>query len=173
MEIFSVLAECAITLAGFSAIFAVLQGSTGPRGSMRAAVTFSASAVAFVVSTFPLLFELIQITETMLWRICSILATLCAISLTMFIRGMDKSLSARGFPPQRKHGARIGIAMVITATLFFIANCFPWPHTMGRFVYAGGALLLLAAPIHVIAFSFVLTLQETLSSKASASNDQG
>ncbi len=172
MDFFSVLAECAITLAGFSAIFAVLQGSTGPRGSMRAAVTFSASAVAFMVSTFPLLFELIQITETMLWRTCSILAALCALSLMMFIRGMDKSLSERGFPPQRKHGAGIGLAMVFTATLFFVANFYPWPQSIERFIYGCGVLLLLAAPIHVIAFSFTLTLQETLSRAASTSHDQ-
>lgn len=172
MDFFSVLAECAITLAGFSAIFAVLQGSTGPRGSMRAAVTFSASAVAFLVSIFPLLFDLIQISETALWRICSIAAALCSLSLTIFIRGMDRRLSARGFPPQSKHGAGIGLAMVFIATLFFIANFIPWPNAIGRLMYGSGVLLLLAAPIHVIAFSFTLTLHETLSRAASASPDQ-
>ncbi len=172
MEFFSVLAECAMTLAGFSAIFAVLQGSSGARGSMRAAVTFCTSAVAFVISALPLLFGLIQISETLLWRICSIVAALCALSLTMFIRGMDKNLSARGFLPQRKHGAKVGLAAVIMATSFFVANFFPWPPAIGRFMYGGGVLLLLAAPIHVIAFSFILTLQETLSATASASDDQ-
>lgn len=172
MEFFNLLAECAITLAGFSAILAVLQGSTGPRGSMRASVTFSASAVVFLVSIFPPLFSLVQISETALWRTCSSAAALCALLLMIFIRGMDQRLSARGFPPQRKHGAKIGIALMFAAAVIFVANIFPGSHTTARLMYGSGVLLLFAAPIHVIAFSFTLTLQETLFRAASASHDQ-
>ena len=54
MDFFSALSEWAITLAGFPAIYSILQGSTGPCGAYRLIVTLSTAGLAFFLSILPL-----------------------------------------------------------------------------------------------------------------------
>ena len=162
MDFFSLLAECAITLAGFSAIYAVLQGSTGPRGAFRSIGTLGAAALAFFTSIFPLIVNLLEISEAVLWSISSALAGLCtALIFTVTVR-MSGRLTTSGFPPQGGRSLALAFLLIVISTTLFASNIFYWPDVIRRFIYALGVLLLMIVPVSAMATSFVISLDESL-----------
>ena len=162
MDFFSLSAECAITLAGFSAIYAILQGSTGPRGAYRSIGTLGTAALAFFICILPQVFNLLEISEALLWSICSALATVLVMSFFIVTLRMNGMLTANGFPPQTGRALTFVILLVAVSALVFAGNIFPWPESTRRFLYGFGVLLLMVVPVASMAVSFVVALEEAI-----------
>lgn len=162
MDFFGLLAECAITLAGFSAIFAVLQGSTGPRGSYRSIGTLGAAALAFFISLLPQAFNLLEISEASLWSICSVFAIIFITSLFIVTFRMNAMLTAGGFPPQAGRGLAFAVLLAAISAILLLINIFPWPDVTRRFLYGLGVIFLMAVPLQTMGVSFILSLKESM-----------
>jgi small-conductance mechanosensitive channel len=162
MDFYSLMAECAITLVGFSAIYSILQGSTGPRGHFRAIGTLIVAAIGFLVSIFPLLLDQLKLSPTALWTTCSMLAALFTISAFVIILPLHRQLSARGFPPQTNKLLAIGFLLVGGAAILFTVNIYPWPELTRHLIYRLGIVFLMLMPIWTMASGFVLALQESM-----------
>jgi hypothetical protein len=162
MDFFSLLAECSITLAGFSAIYAILQGSTGPRGSFRSIGTLGSAALAFFISVLPPLFSLLAISDALLWSICSAIASIFAASFFVTVVKMNGTLTANGFPPQTSKSLALAFLLVAISAILFAIDVFPWPNAVRIFIYGFGVLLLMCVPVSAMAVSFVVALEEAI-----------
>ncbi len=121
MEFFSTLAECSITFAGFAAVHALLQGSAGPRGIMRAWMTLSPGMMAFVLALLPQLIAELEIGIAELWQWSSVIACVLAIPLNLSLFREDIRLKRLGYPRQPGFfNARVAMVFSSAASLAFL-----------------------------------------------------
>lgn len=162
MNIFEILAECSIALAGFGAVHAVLHGSTGPRGSLRAWFVVAQGGLALILSLLPLVLDLAPITAEQLWRIAGGFGAAgvgaALVSSTMF----DVRLESLGHPPQAPWNIRVAQFLNTIAVVAMFSNLLGWPWSPGALPYATAIFLLLFTGMLALLHSFMVPLQLAL-----------
>ena len=173
MEFFNLLAICTITLAGFSAIHAQLQRTTGPRGAFRSLREFGTAALAFFISIFPLLFNLLEISEASIWSIASALAAICLIVFFIVVLRINGKLTANGFLPETSPAIALVSLLIVVSAILFTGNVFPWSDAANRFIYGLGVLLLMIVPVSAMAVSFIVSPEQPIKHSENESADSG
>ena len=169
MNFFEIIAECAIALAGFGAVHAVLQGSTGPRGVFRAWVVVAVGALSFVLAILPLLLILAPLSNELLWRSASVFGVLGTGVLVATFLTSDYLMSRLGHPPQALLSIRSAQISSILAIIAMIMNFFGWPWPSGPLLYATALVLLMISGLIALLHSFYVPFQSALRGEASAS----
>ncbi len=172
MNIFEIFAECSIALAGFGAVHAALQGSTGPRGAFRALYVVSQGGIAFILSLLPLLFDLSSMSHEQLWRVTSIfgVAGVGATNYSYFV--MDVRLTRLGHPPQAPLIFRTAQILNSVALLAMFINLIGWPWNPDALPYSSGIILMLMAGLLALVHSFLVPVQIALSGKDSGQSQE-
>ena len=168
MNFFELIAECAIALAGFGAVHAVLQGSTGPRGVFRAWVVVVIGAISFVLSILPLLLVLAPLSNELLWRSASIFGVLGGGVLVSTFLTSDYRMTRLGHLPQALLSVRSAQLSSILATIAMLMNFFDWPWPSGPLLYATALVLLMITGLIALLHSFYVPFQLALRDEASA-----
>ena len=94
MDYFEIFAECSIALLGFGAVHAVLRGSDGPRGLIRAWVVVTQGAFAFLLSILPLLLANSPWANDTIWRASSAIGVIGVSALVYTMIRFDRQLIA-------------------------------------------------------------------------------
>jgi hypothetical protein len=165
MNIFEILAECSIALAGFGAVHAALQGSTGPRGAMRAWVVVAQGGCAFVLSLLPLLFDLGSMSQEQLWRVTSIFGVAGTSAAAYSTVVIDIQLTRRGHPPQAPWNIRFAQLSTVIAVFAMLINLIGWPWNPQAFPYATAIILVLITGLLALLHSFLMPVQAALRSE--------
>ncbi len=166
MNFFEIIAECAIALAGFGAVHAVLQGSTGPRGVFRAWVVVG--ALSFALAILPLLLILAPLTNELLWRSASVFGVLgIGVFVATFLTD-DYRMTCLGHPPQALLSIRLALLSSILATIAMVMNFFDWPSPSGPLLYATALVLLMLTGLMALLHSFYVPFQLALRDEPSA-----
>ncbi len=168
MNFFEIIAECAIALAGFGAVHAVLQGSTGPRGVFRAWVVVVVGALSFVLSILPLLLILAPLSTELLWRSASVFGVLGVGALVSTFIKSDYRMTRLGHPPQALLSVRSAQLSSIIATIAMLMNFFGWPWPSGPLLYATALVFLMISGLIALLHSFYVPFQLALRGEASA-----
>ena len=167
MNFFEIIAECAIALAGFGAVHAVLQGSTGPRGVFRAWLVVG--AFSFVLAILPLLLILAPLSNELLWRSASVFGVLGTGVLVATFVTSDYYMTRLGNPPQALLIIRSAQLASILAIIAMVMNFFGWPWPSGPLLYAMALVLLMITGLMALLHSFYVPFQSALRGEASAS----
>lgn len=156
MEYFETFAECSIAFAGFGAVHAILQGSTGPRGALRAWSTVIPGALSFVLSILPPLLAQGDgaLSDDAIWQLVSVVGVIAASAQTFSFVRSDIRLHRLGIPPQAPVFVRTAQAMSALALLLMLSNAVSWPTARGPFVYALGLLFVLMPGLIALIHSF-------------------
>ena len=162
MDFFSVLSECAITLAGFSAIYSILQGSTGPRGAYRSIGTLTRAAAAFFLSILPLLLNQLEIPAPVLWSVCSAIAAFVRTLSLIIMWRIDGVLTDQGHPPQMGRVVALNFLVGLISVVLFAVNIFYWPESTRQFLYGLGIVLMMITPVTAMGVAFFLLLEQSL-----------
>lgn len=171
MSFLEILAECAIALAGFGAVHAVLQGSSGPRGIFRSWTVVLHGATAFILAVIPLLLDLSSLSSDQLWRTASVVGAACAGFNAYLNFSFDARLTKIGHLPQAKVILRIAQVSTVLAMLAMISNALGWPSPPGPLLYAVGPVFILITGLLAMLHSFLVPLQMFLDSESSDSNE--
>ena len=172
MNIFEIFAECSIALAGFGAVHAALQGSTGPRGTFRAFYVVSQGGIAFILSLLPLLFDLSSMSHEQLWRVTSIFGVAGVGVATYSEIVIDIRMTRLGHAPQAPFIIRTAQTLNSVALLAMFTNLIGWPWNSGALPYASGIIFLLITGLLALIHSFLVPVQIALSGKDSGQSQE-
>lgn len=172
MNFFEILAECSIALAGFGAVHAVLQGSGGARGLLRAWFVVSQGAIAFGLCMLVLLLDLASLSDEELWRFASMAGALCAGGLTIAMFRIDAKMTRQGHPPQAAVNLRTAQSLLVLSVLLLIINFIEWPLQSGPLPYAIAVTFMLISGLLALLHSFFVPLQLALSDDDEQDQDQ-
>ena len=163
MQFFEIFAECSIALLGFGAVHAVLRGSDGPRGLMRAWVVVTQGAFAFFLCVLPLLLTLSVLSLDMVWRTSSAIGMVGVSALIYLVFRFDKRLTELGFPPQAPLNILVAKLTSIIAIVIMLMNAIGWPWSPGAFQHAVAVTLTLITGLLALHHTFYVPVQLVLS----------
>lgn len=170
---FEIMAECAVALAGFGAVHAMLKGSEGPRGMARAwCVVAYAGSVAFL-AFLPLVLEYSNLEPVIIWRVASALGVLGGVFVVVSLHLIDRSLSKIEIHAQIQLGKNSVLAAGYLAMLVMGSSLAGWPLKPGAFIYGVGLMILFAAAFLPLFFSFLLPLIEAMQDDKSSPEADG
>jgi hypothetical protein len=159
MDYFEILAECSIALLGFGAVHAVLRGSDGPRGVVRAWVVVTQGAFAFLLSILPLLLANSPWSPDTIWRASSAIGVIGVGALVYTMIRFDARLTYLGHPPQAPLNILTAKIASIGATILMILNVIGWPWEPGAFQHAVAVTLTLATGLLALLHTFYVPVQ--------------
>jgi hypothetical protein len=159
MDYFEILAECSIALLGFGAVHAVLRGSDGPRGLIRAWVVVTQGAFAFLLSLLPLLLANSPWTNDTIWRASSAIGVISVSALVYTMIRFDRQLIYLGYPQQAPLNILTAKIASIGAIVLMILNVIGWPWEPGAFQHATAVTLTLATGLLALLHTFYVPVQ--------------
>ena len=162
MDYFELMAECSVAVGGFSAVHAVLRGSTRPRGAYRAWGAVTYGFTAFLMALAPLLVGAGGILDADGWRLASGLGLVpCVVSMwgSAF---WDHRLSRAGFPAQVSWILRVNQGLIAVAAVGLLGNLAGWPWTPSWTHYAVPVTLVLLSGVIAISISFWLAIGHSI-----------
>lgn len=151
MNFLEIFAECSITFAGFGALHAMLQGSTGQRGTLRAFSTVTPGVFGFMLAMLPILLAESGLDGDRIFRLSAWLGVLLCGALAGANIWFDYRFSSRGIPPQATYTIRLAqcLALTSTALMLYVALAQPRP-----FYYSLALALLLMQGVLALLHSF-------------------
>ena len=162
LGMFEIMAECAVALAGFGAVHAMLKGSEGPRGMARAwCVVAYAGSVAFL-SFVPLVLDYSKVEPVLGWRLASAFGVLVGLFVVASLHLIDRGLSKVEIHAQIQLGKYSVLTAGYLAILVMGSSLAGWPLESGPFIYGIGLMVLFAAAFLPLFFSFLLPLTEAM-----------
>jgi hypothetical protein len=167
MQFFEIFAECSIALLGFGAVHAVLRGSDGPRGTVRAWVVVSHGSLAFILCVLPLLLTQSSLSPEMLWRTSSAIGVIGAGALLYTVMEIDRRLTALGYPPQAPLNIFLAKFTVMIAILAMLLNFIGWPWKPDLFLHALAVTLTLVSGLLALHHTFVVPIQRIFTGNSS------
>ena len=167
LSFFEIFAECAITFAGFASVYAILEGSTGPRGRLRAWTTVLSGILAFALSLVPLILAQSTLDEGEIWLWSSLSGVIVTTLFTALAWRDHFALDARGYPAQSTYFRTIAMFTSHLAVLLMLANLLAWPWSPGPLLYAVGLVLILSSGLLALLHSFRLPIREVLDQQPS------
>ena len=115
---------------------------------------------AFLMSLLPLLLDLLDLPEPVVWRAASVAAALIIGVTHGHTVWTSHSLTKLGHPPQAPWLLRAGLSLGALAVATTVCNAVGWPQAPGPFPYGLAVTLSLTGAVLGLLLSFLIPLQE-------------